>query len=194
MWHHVHTHTKKLYNFLEIKDFDRFVAKEQDSMWVFLHFSVYVYHWLCVCQLWVCTLSYWKTNISTARYNVYLSLSIYIFSHLLLIVRFPPLFSKSSRLDIRIRIFYHIQYHFLSLSVCVSCRSQSMYSNWMSDDIQIPIVWLEGQNEGKKTYDQKLFSLSFCARVIFVLTSLHQYTQTLTKILIRHKILYVLRK
>lgn len=136
------THKKKLYKFLELKDFER---------WIFLNVSMWMYHWLCyVCQLWVCTLKYWKTNISTARYTVYSSL--YIFSSVS-----PTFFSKLNRFDIRIRIFYHIQYHFIS--VCVRCSSRSMYSNWISDDIQIPIVWLGGQNEAKKLTTKSCFPL-----------------------------------
>lgn len=118
--------TKKLYKFLEMKDFDIFLLQTEREIRE-MNFSTFsdlcvcvcvsvLLIMLCVCELRECTLKYWKTNISTARYNVYLSLYTFFFSSSVSL----SLFAKLNRFDIRIRIFYHIQYHFLSLFVCLS--------------------------------------------------------------------------
>lgn len=107
---------------------------------------------------------------------------------LLLIFRF---FLSLSIRSIRIRIFYQIGYYDCAWELENCFQTKFLLLKY--------IVWSDDQNiTSWKIHDQKLFPLSFSlliARLCFVShhnTFLYAYiyAQTLTKILIRHKIVY----
>lgn len=177
---HTHTYTQNMYKFLEEEDSDIFVAKEHRFDVNFV--PTFLEMWVCVWTLNVYLKILESQHIDSTS-NVHFFFHFLLISPSLIILQIPTIWYSNPHILSHSISFYV----YLSLCVCVLLESKYVFK---------PNFSCKRTKWGKKTYDQNCFLhfVRFLCRVILVLTSMQIYIQTLTNILIHHKVRYIFVK